>query len=246
MEHVTRFLIEHAPDVLCLQETKMTDDLFPEDKFRELGYQTVWWGEKSYNGVAILSRYPISQPTKGFDNETSPARLLAGTIEGIRVFNGYFPQGRSVESEHFQAKLSFYQRLLELLQQQYQPSAPLVLTGDFNIAPQERDVYDPQAMENQVGFHPQERQVLEKLYGWGWHDAFRLFHQEAGHHTWWDFRTAAWEKGHGLRLDHIWLTAPLAQQATNCWIETEERSRPKPSDHAPVMAEIRWTPSASA
>ncbi len=243
MEHVRRFLIEHAPDVLCLQETKLPDELFPQSTFEELGYHAVWWGEKSYNGVAILSKHPITNTNRELDNKQS--RLISSTIKGIRVINGYFPQGRNIASEHFAYKLSFYKQLRETLERNHQPSQAMLLAGDFNIAPEPRDVYDPRAMENKISFHPQEREVLAQLSNWGWQDAFRLLHQEKGHHTWWDFRTAAWEKGHGLRLDHIWLTKPLAQQLLNCWIETQERTRFKPSDHVPVLAEIKYPPTAS-
>ena len=238
LEHLCRFLVEWRPDILCLQETKVTDDQFPREPVEALGYHLAVLGQKSYNGVAILSTHPIKDITPGFTGQDDEAqkRLLAATIGPVRVINGYFPNGESPDSPKFGEKMAFYADMLTYLQTRQQPGDPLVLTGDFNVAPEPHDVYDPEALAGSVCFHPQEWEALARLRAWGLDDLFRRFDSAPGRFTWWDYREGAFARDAGMRIDHILTTAPLSSQATACLIEREARAHEKASDHVPVLA----------
>ena len=237
LEHVTRWLGDHEPDVVCLQETKVADDLFPHEPLRELGYEAVISGQKAYNGVAILSRRPISDPFIGFhgDGREEQKRLIAATVDGIRVVNAYVPQGGDLDSPKFPYKLEFMGRLVDYFALQHSPDEALVFVGDLNVATDPEDVFDPAEMEGRVSFHPAEREAIQRVKDWGFEDQFRKFESGAGHYSWWDYRQGAFRRTRGLRIDHIWATRPLSQRASACWIDREERSREKASDHVPVV-----------
>jgi len=238
LEHVTRWMRDHAPDVLCLQETKVEDDLFPAEPLKMLGYHTAFSGQKTYNGVAILSRHPIHDPYVGFHNDgrEEQKRLIAVTVEGIRVVNAYVPQGSDVESPKFSYKLEFLEQLTEYFERLHDPGQPLVLVGDLNVATDPGDVFDPDALDGQVCYHPLEREALRSMKSWGFEDQFRKFESGAGFYSWWDYRQGAFRRNRGMRIDHIWATAPLSARAVSCWIDREERTRERASDHVPVVA----------
>lgn len=238
MEHLIRWLAEHSPDVVCLQETKVPDELFPLQPLEEAGYQVAFAGQKTYNGVAILSRAPIEQVRIGFegDNSEEQKRLIAASIGGVWVVNAYVPQGSAVDSPKFAYKLEFLKKLRGYLEAHHDPAENAVLLGDLNVAPHPADVFDAEEMEGEVGFHPSERAGLAEIRDWGFEDLFRRFQPNPGHYSWWDYRQGAFRRNRGLRIDHVWATAPLAERSEGCWIDREERSREKASDHAPVVA----------
>ena len=237
---VVRWLESVRPSVLCLQETKCTDDKFPFAAFAEMGYKSEAFGQRTYNGVAILSRSEIEDAQRGFadDDETSHARLLAATIEGIRIINVYVPNGQFVGSDKYRFKLEWMQRLRALLDEQHKRSDPVLLCGDFNVAPDEIDVHDPALWQGRILFSRRERAALEHIKEWGFTDAFRLHTEEGGHFSWWDYRQGSFRRNAGLRIDHIWVSQPLAARSTATWIDKEPRAWERPSDHTPVVAEF--------
>ena len=238
MEHLLRFLVEWRPDVLCLQETKVTDEIFPREPIEQLGYNLAIMGQKTYNGVAILSPHHIEDVTLGFtgQGDEEQKRLIAATVAGVRVINTYVPNGNKVGSEKFAEKMAFLAGLRSYLDQRHTPSEPLALVGDFNVAPAPEDVFDPEKLEGTVCYHPDERSALETLREWGFTDVFRRFETGGGHYSWWDYRTGAFPRDAGLRIDHIWTSPPLTKRSRSCLIERGERAREKASDHAPVIA----------
>jgi len=235
-----KWLESARPDVLCLQETKCTDDKFPADTFAALGYKSEAFGQRTYNGVAILSRHPIAEAQRGFpdDDESAHARLLAATIKGVRVVNVYIPNGQFVGSDKYRFKLEWMGRLRSLLDEQHKQSEPLLLCGDFNVAPEERDVHDPALWQGRILFSRRERAALEHIRDWGFTDAFRQHTEEGGHFSWWDYRQGSFRRNAGLRIDHIWVSKPLAARSVATWIDTEPRTWERPSDHTPVVAEF--------
>jgi exodeoxyribonuclease III len=238
LEHLLRVLVEWRPDVLCLQETKVEDEKFPLAPIEALGYRAALCGQKTYNGVAILARHPIQAVRKGFDgsDREEQKRLLAATVRGIRVVNAYIPNGGAVGSDKFADKLRFLEDLRAYFQRLHKPKEPLVLVGDFNVAPAPEDVWDPAGLDGTTCYHPDERQRLEALRGWGFADQFRRFERAGGHFTWWDYREGAWPRNAGMRIDHVWASTALDKRARACLIEREERARDKASDHVPVIA----------
>jgi exodeoxyribonuclease-3 len=242
---ILSWLAEQQPDIVCLQETKVEDHQFPEQELRAAGYTAVFTGQKSYNGVAILSKYPITHVQYGFEDgyDTENKRLLMARIEGINIVNVYVPQGQSVDSPKFTYKLEFLAKLAAELTRQFSASDPVMMLGDINIAPDERDVLSAEAMQNQVSFHPKEHAFIERFKQWGLEDLYRKFHQESGRYSWWDFRTRGFEKNDGMRIDHIWVTKSLAERSERCEIDLNNRSQPKPSDHAPVICTIKNGPN---
>jgi exodeoxyribonuclease III len=238
LERALAWLASHKPDVVCLQELKCEEALLPTLELHALGYHGVYHCQKTYNGVAILSRTPISDVSIGFDDgdDDSQTRLIAGTIDGVRVLSAYFPNGQTVGSDKFLYKLKWMARLRAHLDKRYAASQPLVLCGDFNVAPEARDVHEPRQWENTVLFHPDARQALDRVRGFGFSDVFRRHHDEAGAYSWWDYRMLGFPKNRGLRIDHIYATEVLAARSTGSWIDREERKGKLPSDHAPVLA----------
>lgn len=237
-EHVLRWLVDHQPDVLCLQETKVVDDLFPLEPFENIGYGAAVSGQKTYNGVAILARHPIEDVVIGFDGKDSEEqkRLIAAKVGGIHVVNSYVPQGSSLDSPKFAYKLDFLEKLAGYFARRHDPASQLVWVGDINVAPEAEDVFDVQEMEGEVSFHPSEREALEKIRKWGFEDQFRKFEQGGGFYSWWDYRAGAFRRNRGLRIDLIWATGALSSRCLSCWMDREERSRERASDHIPVVA----------
>jgi exodeoxyribonuclease-3 len=250
LPQVLDWLDGNRVEVLCLQETKCLDEKFPREPFESRGYQTAIFGQPTYNGVAIVSRYPLEEVERGFPGEAPEAqrRLLAATIAGptpIRVVNVYIPNGSEVGSEKYAYKLGWLAELksylagLTGLAGAGRPSpAAAFLCGDFNIAPEDRDVHDPALWEGKILCSEAERAALEEIRQGGWEDLFRRHHAEAGHFSWWDYRAGGFRRNHGLRIDHVWATAPLAAHCVDAWIDRIPRALEKPSDHAPVVAEF--------
>jgi exodeoxyribonuclease-3 len=242
LERVLEWLDYARPDVLCLQETKLADDAVPAAALRAAGYEVLHHGEGRWNGVAIVSRVGIEQERRGFGNELDAqgARLVAATCGGIRVMSVYVPNGREVGSEHYVAKLRFLEGLRALLEHEEEPSKPLVLCGDFNIAPEDRDVWDPVALEGMTHVSEPERQVLRHLMGWGLEDVLRLRYDDAGLYTWWDYRGGAFHRHQGMRIDLILATKPLAERVTFVLVDRNARKGREPSDHAPLLADFAF------
>jgi exodeoxyribonuclease-3 len=242
LEQLTAWLARAAPDVLCLQETKVEDHLFPVQALEEAGYKTVFFGQKTYNGVAIAAKFGLAiedvKKNLDGDEEAAQRRVIAASIEGIRVINVYVPNGQAVGTPAFAFKLAWYERLRAELDARYSPDQELVICGDFNVAPEPIDVHDPKKWEGQVLFHPDERAALKKLLEWGLVDAFREHHPEPGVYSWWDYRMGAFPKNRGLRIDLALLSRKLAARCTDVTVDKRPRQLDRPSDHAPVVVEI--------
>jgi len=239
LPQVLDWLAAHEPDVLCLQETKLTDDKFPHAEFSAAGYESQWFGQKTYNGVALLTRMPVADVVKNIPGlDDRQARVIAGTVQGVRVIGAYIPNGQTTDSDKFVYKLRWLDALREWVAQQAALYPRLVLVGDYNIAPEDRDVYDPVAWAGQVLCTPEERAKFRSLLDLGLHDAFRLFEQPPKSWSWWDYRNLAFRKNQGLRIDHILVTDALKAAVTSCVIDRLPRKNERPSDHAPVVAEL--------
>jgi exodeoxyribonuclease-3 len=236
------WLQKSRPDVLAMQETKVQDDDFPTAAFTALGYSCVFRGQKSYNGVATVSRHEITDVQFGLPQEPKDeARLLKANVRGLTLVNTYVPQGYLATSERFQYKLEWFRRLLDYFRANFRPSDPLLWVGDLNVAPLPVDVYDPEALLGHVCYHPQVRHALEAVVQWGFTDVFRMHCREAGRYTFWDYRLRnSFQRNRGWRLDHIMATPPLAERCTACTIDTAPRLAHRPSDHTPVVAEFDW------
>lgn len=236
---VTSWIAEHQPDVLCLQEIKCVAERFPAAAFADLGYQAAIFGQPTYNGVAILARESLSQVERGFPGDPEvPARLITATVGPLRVIDVYVPNGAPLGSDRYTGKLTWLARLRDYLEARQAADELLVLCGDFNVATEPRDVYDPVGLASQVLFTPAERDALAPIAAWGLIDTFRLHEQGEGHYSWWDYRQAAFRRDMGLRIDHVWATARLAALCTGAWIDRAPRGGERPSDHAPVVAEF--------
>ncbi len=238
LERLLRWLEKTGPDVVCLQELKATEDNFPFDPLRRAGYHAAVYGQKTYNGVAILAREEPVQVERGLDDDVDDpqARLIAAEVAGIQVLNAYVPNGQSVGSEKYDYKLAWLRRLTEYFERRYQPSQLLVLCGDFNVAPDDRDVANPKKWGASVLCHPASREALEDVCRWGLRDVFLQHHPEGGVYSWWDYRMLAFPKNDGLRIDHVFATESLARRCRAAEIDRDERKGTKPSDHAPVVA----------
>ncbi|MEG6586126.1 exodeoxyribonuclease III [Dendrosporobacter sp. 1207_IL3150] len=229
------------PDVVALQETKVQDDKFPVDELKAVGYYSVFKGQKSYNGVAILTKSEPTVISYGLNEleYSNEARLISVKVDNVNIINTYVPQGRDVSSDHFQHKLAWLQRLSEYISHNYQPNEPVIWLGDFNIAPDNRDVHAPEKLFGSVGFHPEEHNLLEIMRNWGLNDIFRQHVTDDGHFTFWDYRVPnGFKRKLGWRIDHIWATKTIAERSLRAWIDTEMRQAEKPSDHAPFIAEF--------
>ena len=237
---VVRWLETARPDVLCMQETKITDDKFPADVFREHGYQSLTLGQQTYNGVAILSRTDCQEVQRGYADDLAgaQARLLAAKVEGLNIVNVYVPNGQMVGSEKYAFKLEWLKRLRAFFDARYEVTAPVLLCGDFNVAPDERDVHDVRLWQGRILFSEPERAAIQEVKDWGFTDAFRLHTEEAGHYSWWDYRAGAFRRNQGLRIDHIWISKALVPRNQSTSIDIGPRTWERPSDHAPVVAEF--------
>jgi exodeoxyribonuclease-3 len=252
LEQVLAWLEQEQPEVLCLQETKVTDELFPEEAFKALGYATAISGQKAYNGVAILSRLPLEDVQIGFDallvdDPDAPAlseqkRVISALIEGVRVLNLYVPNGSSLTSEKYNYKLAWLACLQRYLVAQEQQGDPLCMVGDFNIGPEARDLPDPDRLSGGIMASDAERAALQAALGGRLSDVFRMFEPGAGHWSWWDYRSGAWDRDQGWRIDHIYLSEELMDCATGCVIHKATRGNDQPSDHAPVVVNLVWPP----
>ena len=239
LPHVLDWLGEHRPDVLMLQETKLTDDRFPVEPLRRIGYHAVFSGQKTYNGVAILAREPPADVVRQFPGVTGEQRrTIAATVAGARVVNLYVVNGQAVGSEKYAYKLEWMQQVTEHLRAELREHAHVVVAGDFNVAPEDRDVHDPEAWKDSILCSDAERAALGAITTLGLADTFRLFEQAERAFTWWDYRAAAFRRNHGLRIDLILASSELARRCTSCRIDRDARTRERPSDHAPVLAEF--------
>ncbi|MGF1481631.1 MAG: exodeoxyribonuclease III [Cyanophyceae cyanobacterium] len=246
-QQVIDWLHGNPVDVLCLQETKVIDADFPSLPFEELGYQLSVYGQKSYNGVAILSRTPLQKVKTGFApvvgeslaaDFAAQKRAIAGSVADICIVNLYVPNGGAIDSDKYDYKLRWLGVLRKYLATLRQQTAELCICGDFNIALEDRDIYKPEGKENHIMSSPRERQALQNILTLGLQDAFRKFTPEGGHFSWWDYRAAGFQRNRGWRIDHVYLTPMLYERAKSCRIDREPRKLPKPSDHAPVVVEF--------
>ena len=243
LQHVLDWLGANPVDVLCLQELKMSDDKFPLEVLKAAGYDSAVFGQKTYNGVAILSRAPVRDVLKnigGFADDHS--RVISGTLDtpagALRIVNGYFVNGQAPDSEKFVYKMKWLDGLHDWLRQELVAHPNLVLLGDFNVAPEDRDSYDPVGLAGTIHHTPQERAHFNALLQLGLADSFRLFEQPPKSYSWWDYRMLGYQKNRGLRIDHVLVSQPLVPRVKSCVIDRVPRKWEKPSDHAPVIMEL--------
>ena len=239
LPHVLTWLDEHRPDVLMLQETKLTDDRFPVEELLSAGYHAVFAGQKTYNGVAILSRESPQDVLREFPTVTDEQRrTIAATVAGVRVVNLYVVNGQEVGSEKYDYKLRWLREVTEHLQAEIHGNEHTVVAGDFNIAPEDRDVHDPEEWKDAILCSGPERDALGAITALGFTDTFRLFEQPDRSFSWWDYRAAAFRRNRGLRIDLILASRGLADRCTSCRIDRDARKKERPSDHTPVWAEF--------
>ena len=253
IDHVKEWLITNKIDILCLQETKTEDKFFPIEIFSNLGYEVSISGQKSYNGVAIISRFPINNVKIGFNEVitdykdlsilSEQKRIISAEINDIRIINTYIPNGSSINSDKFIYKEKWLECLKVYLREINVNHIPICLLGDFNIAPEDRDIHTPSSYKESIMASSKERKLLKDALGEELEDVFRIFEPGEKNWSWWDYRHSAWERDKGWRIDHIYLTEDILSCANSCWIDKEQRSREKPSDHAPVVVDINWPPS---
>jgi exodeoxyribonuclease-3 len=238
LARVVPWLEARRPDVVCLQETKVEDKDFPYAALEAAGYRAAHHGQKTYNGVAILAREALGDVKLGLcdGGEDPQCRLIGASVRGVRILSAYFPNGEAVGSPKWEFKLAWLGRLERHLAANYAPGEKLALCGDYNIAPEARDVHDPAAWEESTLFHPAVREALARIAAFGLVDTYRLHHEEEGKYSWWDYRMLAFPKNRGLRIDHIFATRSLAALCTGAEIDREARKGKLPSDHAPVLA----------
>lgn len=247
LNHIVDWLTTNPVDVLCLQETKVVDKDFPLEPLEAAGYHVYFSGQKSYNGVAMLSREPLEQVSMGFTPILGEAtvgdldeqkRVITGVLADVRLINLYVPNGSSVGSEKYDYKLHWLGVLRAYLAKLLVEHEALLVCGDFNIALEDRDIHNPKGKEKHIMSSPKERETLADILSLGLQDAFRKFTEEGGHFSWWDYRTAAFQGNRGWRIDHHYLSPALYDRATSCTIDVEPRKLEKPSDHTPVIVEI--------
>lgn len=245
--HVVDWLRDNPVDVLCLQETKVIDNDFPHEPFQELGYVAAVHGQKSYNGVALLSRDPLESVSCGFaavlgedavGDLDDQKRVITGCLENVRIVNLYVPNGAAIGSEKYAYKLRWLSTLKHYLEVLLAENPALLVCGDFNIALDDRDIYNPDGKDTHIMASPEERAALRDVLALGLKDAFRKFTDEGGHFSWWDYRAASFRRNLGWRIDHHYLSPVLYDRAQRCTIDTTPRQREKPSDHTPVIVEL--------
>ena len=241
LEQVLRWLENTQTDVLCLQETKCVDEKFPLEAINDAGYNVAFTGQKSYNGVAILANREITEVQKNFpdDDHEAPKRLIAATVENIRIVNTYIPNGTELWTDKFTFKLDWLQRLRKFFDANYSAAdSDVLLCGDFNVAPDERDVWNTAFWEGKLHFTKPERAAIHHVKQWGFTDVFRQMNGDEKKFSWWNYREGAFLKNQGLRIDHIWTSKSLTEKCVGCWIDRKPRGSERPSDHAPVVAEF--------
>ena len=239
LPHALDWLRKNQPDVLCLQETKQEDVKFPYADLKAAGYNAIHLGQKTYNGVAIISPHElhdVEYGIAGFDDEQR--RVISATVNGIRVVCVYIPNGQAVDSEKYAYKLRWLESLTQWLENELTRYPNLVLLGDYNIAPDDRDCHDPLAWIGQVLVSEPEREAFKKLTQLGLHDSFRLFEEATGHYSWWDYRMLGFRRNFGMRIDHILVSDGLKLACKSCVIDKTPRKLERPSDHTPVMLEL--------
>lgn len=240
LPQVLDWLAANPVDVLVLQELKMTDDKFPADAFMQAGYHAQWFGQKTYNGVALLSRTPAENVVKnipGFDDDM--ARVITGDVNGVRVIGGYFPNGQEPGSDKFEYKMNWLKGLRDWVRTELATHPKLVLMGDYNITFDDADVWDPVGLQDTIHCTEEERYHLRALIALGLHDAYRLFPQEDKSFSWWDYRDFGFRRNRGMRIDHILISDALKPLATSCIIDKTPRKNERPSDHTPVVVDIQ-------
>lgn len=252
LDQVLAWLQANEPDVLCLQETKVSDDLFPLQAFQEIGYHCAISGQKAYNGVALISREPLEDVQVGFEallpedpqapQLSEQKRVISGLLDGVRVLNLYVPNGSSLKSEKYPYKLEWLACLQRYLAVQEEQGDPLCMVGDFNIGLEDRDLPDPERLSGTIMASDPERTALRTALGDRLTDVFRVFEPGSGHWSWWDYRSGAWDRDLGWRIDHIYLSEELLGCATGCVIDKQPRGNVQPSDHAPVVVNLAWPP----
>ena len=240
MPRVLGWIEEFQPDILCLQETKQADEAFPTGEFAALGYEAAHHGDGRWNGVALLSRVGLDDPARGFgsDEDAYGCRMVAATCGGIRVHSIYAPNGRAVDHEQYGFKLLWLARLASYLGEHCDPAGDVAVCGDFNIAPDDRDVWDPAAFIGAKHVSEPERRAFGVLLDWGLEDVYRRHHDEGGVFSWWDYRAGDFHQGRGMRIDLVLLSHPLAERSRSVAIDRNARKGKKPSDHAPVIVEL--------
>ena len=239
LPHVVEWLQSNEPDVLVLQEIKQLTEKFPTDTLQEIGYHSIASGQKTYNGVAIISKTPATDPITDFPDLDDPQRrILGATIGGVRVLDLYVVNGQEVGSEKFVHKLHWLEQVTDHIREQLKQHQRLIVLGDFNIAPDDRDVHDPEAWHERILCSTPERTALQKILDLGMADTFRLFEQDDNSYSWWDYRAAAFRRNRGLRIDLILASPALTEACLSCHIDKEPRGLERPSDHTPVVAEF--------
>jgi exodeoxyribonuclease-3 len=242
LPRVEEWLYYAKPDVLCMQETKLADAAFPHLAFEALGYQVAHHGNGRWNGVAIASRVGIEDPVAGFSGEVEDdiveSRLISATCAGVRVTSVYVPNGRAVGTEHYDAKLVWLDRLATHLDETCDPAGQVAVCGDFNIAPDDRDVWDPAKVNGATHVSPPERERLQRLIDWGLVDAFRVRYQEDRLYSWWDYRAGDFHQHRGMRIDLVLVTKALADRVSYALIDRFARKGKLPSDHAPLLVDV--------
>lgn len=237
--HVIEWLQTHEPDVLVLQEIKQITEKFPVDELQAMGYHSIASGQKTYNGVAVISKTPATDPVTDFPDLDDPQRrILASTIGGVRVIDLYIPNGSEVGSEKYEYKLDWLSSLRRFLEAEMKAHEKLVVLGDFNIAPADEDVHDPESWGDAILCSPQERKALRDLTDLGLTDVFRKFEHPEKTFSWWDYRAAGFRRNAGLRIDLILTSDAMTKHCTSCYVDKEPRAWERPSDHAPVVAEF--------
>lgn len=241
LPRVEEWIDDIRPDVLCLQETKSTDDAFPSQFFADRGYESVHHGQGQWNGVAIISRVGLEDPVANFADGLPPdpeARLITATCAGLRVSSAYVPNGRDLENDHYRYKLEWMARLRAHLEADTRPEAAVVVAGDFNIAPDDRDVHDPAKFVGATHVSTAERDALRSVESWGLSDLFRYLYEEDRMYSWWDYRAGAFNKGEGMRIDLILGSESVRSRTRWAIIDRQARKGDKPSDHSPVLVDI--------
>ncbi len=239
LPHVLDWLAANPVDVLCLQETKQQDSDFPRAEIQAAGYHSVFSGQKTYNGVAILSKTPAGEVQHGIpDHDDDQKRVIAATFGDVRVICVYVPNGQAVDSDKYYYKLGWLDKLRNWLKEELTRNPKLAVLGDYNIAPEDRDVHDPVLWQGNVLVSEAERIHFQNLIKLGLHDSFRLFEQPEKSFTWWDYRMMAFRRNHGLRIDHILISEALVKQCKSCVIDKAPRKLERPSDHVPVVVEL--------
>ncbi|MCL1864965.1 MAG: exodeoxyribonuclease III [Spirochaetes bacterium] len=237
-----KWIKEVSPDVLALQETKVSNGEFPEDIITSLGYNSLFMGEKNYNGVAVLSKKKIGEVYYGFDGagEDEGSRLIAVKTGKLHIVNTYIPQGSSPDSDKFQYKLDWFKRIGLFFDKRYSKDDLLIWLGDFNVAPTPLDVHNPKRLIGSIGYHPDEHRELALVTEWGFTDLYRKLNPEGGHYTFWDYRVKdGVAKGLGWRVDHIWGTSAVEKKLVRSWIDISPRLMERPSDHTPILVELK-------